>query len=356
MILSELTPEKIAEMKRIYEAYRPLLHPNRRAGAEVDAYFRSNYPYQQLDDCAFQAAAAANIMENEHSCTKLQDGTPPDIRCYRTGDVLVGIDLISGEFHVEAADMAAVIPIHNDLFTFRGLSKDDLENFVLVAEYVRLTQNSNIGDGTIFHRNRPCACDGTRKLNEEIIGGYKMKTLNVIQKLSKIGKVLSKIMFIFCIVGFCGCIAGILSMALGAPTLKFGDVTLEGILNTEAEVTIGTVYAAMVAGMILCVGEAVLAKFAEHYFKRELADGTPFSLGGAKEMQRLGILTICIPIGIQIIAEIVYAVMEQTMQGVAPLRLDNAGSVALGVMFLVVSLICKYGAEIYEESKNARNL
>lgn len=172
-----------------------------------------------------------------------------------------------------------------------------------------------------------------------------MKTLNTIQKLSKIGKVLSKIMFIFCVIGFCGCIVGILSMALGAPTLKIGGVTLESILSTE-KVNIGTVYAVMAAGMILCTGEAVLAKFAEHYFKRELADGTPFTFAGAKEMQRLGILTICLPIGTQIVAEIVYAVMEQTMQGVAPLQLDNAGSVALGVMFIVMSLICQYGAVI----------
>ncbi len=183
-----------------------------------------------------------------------------------------------------------------------------------------------------------------------------MKTLKTIQTLSKIGKILSKIVFIFCIIGFCGCFIGILSMALGAETLKFGGVTLESILNTEAEVTIGTVYAAMAAGMVLCAGEAVLAKFAEHYFKRELADGTPFDLGGAKEMQRLGILTICLPIGTQIVAEIVYAVMEQTMQGVAPLRLDSAGSVALGVMFIVMSLICRYGATMYEESKTTRNL
>ena len=146
-----------------------------------------------------------------------------------------------------------------------------------------------------------------------------MRTLKAIQALSKIGKILSKILFIFCIIGFCGCIVGILSMALGAPTLKIGGATLESFLNTEAEVTTGTVYAAMAAGMILCAGEAVLAKFAEHYFKRELADGTPFNLEGAKEMQRLGILTICLPLGAQIVAVIVHAVMEQALQGVAPL-------------------------------------
>ena len=175
-----------------------------------------------------------------------------------------------------------------------------------------------------------------------------MKTLNNIKKLSKIGKVLSRIVFIFCIIGFCGCIVGIISMALGTPTLKIGGVTLESILSIEAGVTTGTAYAAMAAGMILCAGEAVLAKFAEHYFKRELADGTPFDLGGAKELMRLGILAICIPIGTQMIAEIVYAVMEQTMQGVAPLQLDNDGSVTLGIMFIVLSLICRYGAELRE--------
>ena len=176
-----------------------------------------------------------------------------------------------------------------------------------------------------------------------------MKTLNTIQKLSKIGQVLSRIVFAFCIIGFCGCIVGILSMALGAPTLKIGGVTLESILSIEAGVTTGTVYAAMAVGMILCAGDAVLAKFAEHYFKRELADGTPFTFAGAKEMQRLGILTICLPIVTQIVAEIVHAVMEQTMQGVAPLQLDNDGSVTLGIMFIVLSLICRYGAELREE-------
>ena len=175
-----------------------------------------------------------------------------------------------------------------------------------------------------------------------------MKTLNNIQKLSKIGKVLSRLVFVFCIIGFCGCIVGILSMALGAPTLKIGGVTLKSILSIEAEVTTGTAYAAMAAGMILCAGEAVLAKFAEHYFKHELADGTPFDLGGAKELMRLGILAICIPIGTQMIAEIVYAVMEQAMQGVAPFQLDYSGSVALGVMFIVMSLGCRYGADLRE--------
>ena len=86
-------------------------------------------------------------MENAHPNDKLEDGTRPDIRCYRTGNALVGIDLVSGSFHVEAVDMAEAIPVYNDLFVFRGLSEDDLKNFVLVAEYVRLTQNDSTRGG-----------------------------------------------------------------------------------------------------------------------------------------------------------------------------------------------------------------
>lgn len=89
---------------------------------------------------AFKTVVAANIMENEHSYAKMQSGIRPKIRCYRTGDVFVGIDLISGGFYVEATDMATAVPIYDDLFVFRGLDEDDLENFVLVAEYVKLIQ------------------------------------------------------------------------------------------------------------------------------------------------------------------------------------------------------------------------
>lgn len=46
--------------------------------------------------------------------------------------------------------------------------------------------------------------------------------------------------------------------------------------------------------------------------------------------------------------KIVYAVMEQTLHAVAPLQLDHSSSVALGVMFIVMSLGCRYGAELRE--------
>ena len=179
-----------------------------------------------------------------------------------------------------------------------------------------------------------------------------MKTLQTIQKLSKIGKVLCKIVFVFCIVGFCFCAVGIASLALGAETIKIGSITLESLLETEAELTMGTLYTSIIVAMILCSGKAVLAKFAEYYFKGEIEDGTPFNQERAGELKQLGILTICIPIGTQIVAEMVYAALSYIWGNTVPLELDNSGSVTLGIMFIVMSLICKYGAEKLDILKN----
>lgn len=181
-----------------------------------------------------------------------------------------------------------------------------------------------------------------------------MKSLKTIQTLAKIGKILSRIIFIFCIVGFCGCVIGLIGIALGANTLKFGHFILSDALQTKAQLSVGSVCAAMSVGMILCIGEAVLAKIAENYFKHELSRGTPFSFEGAKEMLSLGIFTICIPIASQIAAAIVHTVVSKAMNGAAPLNLDNSGSVSLGIMFIVMSVLCKYGAELTSE-KSAKS-
>ena len=59
-----------------------------------------------------------------------------------------------------------------------------------------------------------------------------MKSLQTIQKLFKIGKILSRIAFIFSVIGFCGCIAGLLSLSFGNGSLiKLGGVTLHQLIS-----------------------------------------------------------------------------------------------------------------------------
>lgn len=140
MITSEVTPETLEEWKRISGLHRSKLSPNRKKGVEVDDYFRNKYTYQRFDSPQFKNVVEHNIMENEHSRRKVPKRMKPDIHTYRVGDVLVGIDTVSGEFCIECEDIEKVIPVYDDLFVYRGLDEDDLKNYVLVAEYVKLTQ------------------------------------------------------------------------------------------------------------------------------------------------------------------------------------------------------------------------
>ena len=178
-----------------------------------------------------------------------------------------------------------------------------------------------------------------------------MKTLNTIQKLSKIGRILSKIIFIFCLVGGILCAVGILCLALIPDGFKIGEVTIRGLIESKADVSLGTCYTAAAMGLVFCAGEAVLAKIAERYFRNEIGAGTPFTEKGAYEMKRLGICTICIPIGTAIIAGIVYGILKLTLKDVADLKFADYASIGLGIMFIVMSLICRYGAYVENEKR-----
>lgn len=141
MLISEATPEKIAEWKQIFEENHSTMKPNRKNGNEVIQYFREKYPHKTFDNIEFQEIVAQNITKNEFSCNKLPNGVSPNIQSYQTDDVLIGIDLVSGEFHVECENINKCVPIYDDLFVYRGLDEEDLKNFILVAEYVGLTQS-----------------------------------------------------------------------------------------------------------------------------------------------------------------------------------------------------------------------
>ena len=175
-----------------------------------------------------------------------------------------------------------------------------------------------------------------------------MKTLKTIQTLAKIGKVLSCIAFIFACIGFGGSVVGALSAAFGGGfAIKLGGVTIYDLFGGARYSELEGVCAALLGWMIVCAGEAVVAKFAELYFKRELAAGTPFTLSGAKELTRLGILTLAVPTGCAVLAAIVSGIAASFLRASAAMDVDfdNGASIALGVMFLAAALLCRLGAE-----------
>ncbi len=176
------------------------------------------------------------------------------------------------------------------------------------------------------------------------------KSLKTIQTLAKIGRIFSKIVYICSIVGGCICLVGLICLPIGGGViLKIGGVSIWGITDAELGNGMKAACGVMAGSVLICAGEAVLAGFAAKYFKNELSAGTPFTLDGADELKKLGILTIIIPICSNMLANIVCAILSAGKDT----GFDNGGSVALGVMFIVAALLCRYGAELSEKSNSA---
>ena len=179
-----------------------------------------------------------------------------------------------------------------------------------------------------------------------------MKTLKTIQVLAKIARVVSKIVFICSLVGFCLCIAGIAGLAFGAGALKIGGVTLHGLIEEHASIGSASLYAAAATGAVFCAAEAILSKIAERYFKNEVAAGTPFTFDGAKELTRLGVFAIVIPVCATAVCSIGLSLFSMAYPELNNLSLNGFSSVGLGIAFLIFSLFCRCGAEMEDNYKH----
>lgn len=142
----------------------------------------------------------------------------------------------------------------------------------------------------------------------------KSKNYKILQTIAKIGKILSKVAFVFSIIGICGCFVGLLSNVFGSgKVFKIGGVTIYSLLAEFDAYNVKSISATLVAWLIVCIGQAVLAKFAELYFRNALMAGTPFTQVGARELRRLGILTMVIPTGCAVVAEVVQGILTGFM-------------------------------------------
>ena len=153
------------------------------------------------------------------------------------------------------------------------------------------------------------------------------ETLKTIQILSQLGKILSQVSMILSFIGFGLCVGG---MTLGNGVLKLNEITIHGLTDGNVD---QIMYIALI---VTCLGQAILSCFARHYFTKELRDGTPFDFEGAKEMFKLGILTICISLGTQIVC----VFLKQESLGL--------NYIHLGITFIILSILFKYGAYIKE--------
>ena len=179
------------------------------------------------------------------------------------------------------------------------------------------------------------------------------KTLNILQVLAKIGKILSMIVFVCCCVGGGACLFSLLTVGSVGSALNILGVDIFGLIQVETGITYTQMLTEILTGAIACAGQAVVAKFAHVYFRRELEAGTPFTLAGAKELFRLGILSLAIPAGTYTLSAIVLAAAKAVSGESSVFSWGGGIPLSMGVALLVVSLLCRYGAELSQSGQPA---
>lgn len=178
-----------------------------------------------------------------------------------------------------------------------------------------------------------------------------MKSLNTIQTLAKIGRVLSKIVFVFCIVGaILSAVGGVCYAVFGEKIFESGAVTIQGLIDADGAPS-AVVYYAVAVGFLACVLEAILSKKAERYFVHELADGTPFTMRGAHELKNVGVLAIVFPAVLAIIngigSGIIDHMLTEDMEETFSFHFELSG-IGLGIGLVIVAVLCRYGASLLQ--------
>ena len=149
-----------------------------------------------------------------------------------------------------------------------------------------------------------------------------MKTLKTIQKTCNIFKVLANVAMILSFV--------------------WAGLALVGVICAIIYITDSSIIAKMLADFVFGLSDGILFLFAYRYFKKETEDGTPFTLDGAEQLQKLGIWTIVLPIVSIAIAAIIYGVSGAD----GAENLSNGASLVLGIAMILFSLVLRCGAEI----------
>lgn len=164
--------------------------------------------------------------------------------------------------------------------------------------------------------------------------------LSTIQSLHKLGRILSRIYFLLSI------FIVIFSPSFFIVLVTNGSIreNIDAFLSSKTGYSVTTLYGVCTTLFITSFGEFFLSRKAEDYFKSELEYGTPFSLQNALKLKKLGIATIIIPLVTHSLSALAYYLISQNMDGMAPFEFHMTGSFALGIMFILTSLLCKRGA------------
>ncbi len=164
--------------------------------------------------------------------------------------------------------------------------------------------------------------------------------LSTIQTFHKLGRILSTVVLVISVLVFVFSLTGAVLAAFGLESMVYE------LFSVENPVSSGALYLAISSAFLSSLGEIIVSRYAVRYFKAELKAGTPFNSDNAKRLRTLGILNIVIPVTVVIIKSVFHMVLQKRFGDIGENEYELISPVAIGLMFIVLSLVCRYGSEI----------
>ena len=174
------------------------------------------------------------------------------------------------------------------------------------------------------------------------------KSLKIIQTIAKVLKIICQVLFILGIIGAAGGVLGVLSMGL-VQILQMDEEILQYIGEFDVTLNMPTAYFGCVAGALACVGECVVIKLTQKYLENELKAGTPFTFDGAKELMKVGIISILVSLIGSALVGGVYGIFYLFNPTMAELNFEFGMDIGAGLSMIFLSVIFKYGAQVLTE-------
>jgi len=172
------------------------------------------------------------------------------------------------------------------------------------------------------------------------------KTLKTVQTISKVCHILSSIAYVFSIIGMIGCGLGLVAeVIIGTDSIVINGVSIHSLIELNSNESMSTALLKMTIGLVSCIMLAINARLASKYFKCELEVGTPFDLGLAEQLKKLGIYTFVISILNSVFSGVIYEIFKHYYNDLGNLQINDFSSITLAIVFIVISFICKLGCE-----------
>ena len=166
------------------------------------------------------------------------------------------------------------------------------------------------------------------------------KTLNAIQRLCGIIRVVVKIVFVISVIG---AVSGLLSCVIvrSGGNTEYNGTTLLALIGEQFGFSENDFYVFMLSSVILCVTNAVVMFLTSRYLRDELTAGTPFTFEGAKQLLSLGIVTLVLPV----VSDLACSFILSKAENGSMMMAGGGNTIVVGIVMIMASLLCRLGAE-----------